>query len=79
MAAEQIMTQVVMQGAVEAAKAVIMAVKEADDPVRDARAIHTSQIGWSSTETASIWLGYIQILNDEEREREVQTNTGVLQ
>ena len=40
MASEQIITHVAMQAGIEAAKAAIMAVREADNPVNNARPIH---------------------------------------
>ena len=40
MAADQSMTQAIMQVAIEATKAVVMAVIEVDNPVNNARPIH---------------------------------------
>ena len=42
MAAEQIMTQALMQAAIEAAKAAIMKVRDVENPVNNVRSIHTT-------------------------------------
>ena len=39
---EQSMTEAIMQAAIKVIKAAIMAVREVDDPVRNARSIHTA-------------------------------------
>ena len=41
MATEQSITQAIMQAVIEPAKAPIMAVREAENPVKDVRTIHT--------------------------------------
>ena len=40
MAAEQSMTQAIMQAMIEAAKAAIMAIRETDTPINNARLVH---------------------------------------
>ena len=51
------MTPAIMQAANGAAKAVLTVVREADNPVNNARPnTYNTKIGWSSIETANKWL-----------------------
>ena len=57
MAAEQNMTQATTQAVIDAPKAVITAIRKADNPVNNARPIHTTQRSSNPVlKTTHIWL-----------------------